>query len=468
MTFLRVVIEVIFVYYMALHGLYLLLIGIGALQLRRYQQGINFGEFQRISESDLTLPVSIVMPAYNEEAMIIDTVLGAMALRYPEYEIIVVNDGSRDRTLELLTARFGLRRIDKVYKKAFDTRPVRGIYESPDFPNLIVVDKENGKRADAINAGINVARYPLVLMTDADSIMERDALIRMVRPFLDNSRTIAAAGIVRPANGLTVKNGQITGYGLPRRWLPMFQVVEYLRSFQWARVGLARLDSMLCMAGAFTLVRRQALIDIGGMDTKAITDDFEVTVALYRYAWEHKDAAGPLNIAYVPDPVCYSEVPERVAVHASQRNRWQRGVLQSLLRNWRMTFNPRYGLTGLFGMPFFMLFEGFAGLIEGLSWVLLPVTWALGLATPAEIALFLVFAVVLGTLLSLGAVLLEEHTRLREVTTQGLARLLLAGLLENFGYHQMHLLWRVAGTFDLLVRKRTDFGVQERLGYQES
>lgn len=464
---IELLIKFIFVYYIALHGCYLMLMFLGVTLHRRYHQGINFGDFRRISESPLTLPVSIVIPAFNEELMIEETLLGALQLRYPEFEVIVVNDGSGDRTLDILIERFKLRRIDKVFNKHFETKPVRGFYESREYPNLIVVDKENGKRADSINAGIDLARYPLVLIIDADCILENDALIRMVRPFLSDSRTIAAAGIVRPANGLKIEGGRILEYGLPRRWLPLFQVVEYLRSFQWSRLGLSRLRSMLCMAGAFTMVRREVLLEIGGMDTKAITDDFEVTVALNRYAWEHKDARGPLKIAYVPDPVCYSEVPERISIHASQRNRWQRGVLQSLFRNWRMTFNPRYGMTGMFGMPFFLLFEGFSGLVEGLSWILIPVVYFLGIATLKELVFFLVFAVILGTFLSLGAVLLEERTRLRQVRTKDLIRLLLAGLLENFGYHQMHLLWRVAGTFDLLVRHRTDFGKQERLGFQE-
>lgn len=457
----------IFVYYITLHGIYLLLILIGITQLRRYHQGINFGEFQRISESALTLPVSVVMAAHDEEKMIINTVLGALRLRYPQHEVVVVNDGSTDRTLEILIEHFGLRRIDKVFKKHFQTQPIRGIYESPDYPNLVVVDKENGKRADALNAGIDLARYPLICQIDADCIMEEDALLRMVRPFLVNSQTIAAAGIVRPSNGLVIEDGRIVHYGLPRRWLPLFQVVEYLRSFQWARLGLARLHSMLSISGAFTMARKEVLIAIGGFDTKSITDDFELAVSLNRYVCENKQK-GRLEIAYIPDPVCYSEVPERVRIHASQRNRWQRGVLQSLLKNWNMTLNPRYGLTGLFGMPFFLLFEGFSAIVEGLSYILIPFTYFLGVATLQEVALFLVFAVVLGSFISVSAVLLEERTRLRQVTTRDLIRILVAGFLENFGYHQMHLLWRIGGTFDYFIRRRTDFGLQERLGYQES
>ncbi len=458
----------IFTYYASLHGIYFLLILIGLTQMRQYQQGIVFGDFQRIAESQLSLPFSVIIPAYNEELVIVNTVLGAVELRYPQHEVIVVNDGSTDGTLQALVRRFKLRQIHKVGLKRFQTKAVRGIYESAEFPKLVVVDKENGQRADALNAAVNLAHYPLICVMDADCVFEQDALLRIVRPFLRDKNVVAAGGIVRPANGLSVKDGRIVGYGLPKGFLALFQTVEYLRSFQWARLGLAKLGSMLCISGAFMIVKKDVLMEMGGFNTHAITDDIDFTVSLHKFIYDAKRPER-MKIAYIPDPVCYTEVPETIRVHAAQRNRWQRGTLQTLLRHWRMTFNPHYGMAGMFGMPFFLIFEAFSAIVEGLSYVLVPILYITGYATILQLLVFFVLAIMLGTFLSVSAVLLQENTRLRSVRTQDLVRLLIAGFTENLGYHQMHLLWRIAGTFDYLIRHRTDLGLMERYGsYQSS
>lgn len=461
---LQALIMVLFVYYLTLHALYWLLIIIGIGQHRSYYKGIKFGEFQGIIESPQTLPISLIIGVYNEERIIVDVVRGALGLRYPQFEVVIVNDGSRDRSLEVLIDHFGLRQISKVWKHHLQTEPIRGIYASFDHPSLIVVDKENGRRADALNAGADVARYPLVCLTDADCILEEDALIRLARPFILNPKTIASTGIIRPSNGLVAEHGKVVRYGLPRRWLCVFQVVEYLRAFQWGRLGLARLRSMLCISGAFTLVRREVFYAVGGLNSKVVSEDVELTLALYQYVYENEQERG-YEIAYVPDPVCYTEVPDRVKFFGAQRRRWQHGTLQSIVRHRRMLLNPRYRLTGLFGMPFFLIYEGLAGVVEGTSWLLMPIMYFLGLATVQALVLFFIFAAILGTSLSMGAVLLEERTRLRQGRIRDLLRLLLAGLLENFGFHQLHLYWRVVGTLDYLRSRTHSFEVRQRAGF---
>lgn len=457
--------EVIFIYFLAMHGIYFFFIFLGALGQRRHHQGIQFGEFKRISDSSLTLPISLTIPAYNEEKLIINTVLNVLQLRYPQHEVVVVNDGSTDSTLQLLIDRFKLFPVKDVYKKHFDTKVVRGAYRSQIYKNLTVIDKENGGRADANNCAVDHSRYPIICQIDADCVLEQDALLYMIRPFLLDEKVIAATAIVKPSNGLIVEEGKIIRRGLPVKWLALYQVIEYLRSFQWSRAGLVKVRSLLCMPGAYTFVKKEIFIKTGGANTKAIIDDFELTVTLQRYIHEHPQE-GDLKIAFVPDPGCYTEVPEDLRSFFNQRNFWQRTILQSLIWNRDMALNPRYGMAGLFGFPYFFLFEVLSPVIETFVIILAPITYFLGLATLQEMGLLFVFGILLGTLTSVFALLLQERTRLREESTSNLIRLLIAGFTDHFGYHQFHMACRLIGIFDLLFLKRTTHMPLARVGYQ--
>lgn len=463
-SIVRLIIQGILIYFLVMHCIYFLLIFLGAWEQKKYHQGIHFGEFKRISESSLTLPISIVISAYNEEKMIVDTVLNSLSLRYPKFEVIVVNDGSEDATLKLLVERFKMFPAEDVYKKHLNTKPIRHVYRSIEYPSLLVVDKENGRRADANNAGVDHARYPIICQIDADCVLEEDALLRMIRPFLEDQYVVAATGMIRPSNGLIVHQGRIIERGLPKNWLPMFQYVEYLRAFQWARAGLSKLNSMLCMSGAYTLVRKDIFLSVGGANLNAVVDDFELTVTIHRYIQEHREL-GPLRIAYVPDPGCYSEVPETFKALGSQRNFWQRAILQSLIWNRDMMFNPRYRMVGMFGVPFFFFFEALSAMVEGVSILLIPIAYLFGIATLSDILLLFIFGVLLGAVVSVSAVLLQEFSRFRQDKTSGLVRLLATGFLEQFGYHQFHTYSRLIGMYDLLVRGKIAYGYRVRTGY---
>lgn len=462
MNTIRIILWVILVYYIALHAIYLLLLLIGSLQVRRYNRAITFAEFRRIAESHLTMPVSIIIPCFNEATIICTTIRNVLKVTYPQFEIIVVSDGSTDNTMEVLTESFGLRRIDRFGRRSIATQAILSVHESEDHSNLIVLDKVNGRRADAINAGVAMARYPLLCVIDADCLLERDALLHMARPFLRDSSVSAVAGVVRPSNGLGVVDGEIVSKGFPRTLIGLNQEVEYARSFQWARIGLARLRSMLCISGALILIRKQLFVTLGGPWPEAITDDIEFTMRLNRHVHDRRSRLDQ-KLVFAPDAVCYTEVPEKLSLYASQRNRWQRGTLQALWRNRGMIFNPRYGLTGLFGMPYFLFFEGLASIVELSAWILMIVCLVFGIATGLEILLMIFLAYILSVFLSLSAVLITESGRLRSASWRDFWRLIIAILIDNLGFHQFHLLCRVVGTIEYFLGRRDLGKAMERM-----
>ena len=460
---LQALVWFVLVYYVFLHAVYLLLVLLGAVQIRRYGSAITFDEFERIAKSDLSMPVSIIVPAHNEAAIIVNTVKNVLKLNYPAHEVVVVDDGSTDDTIAVLTKAFNLHRVEKYGSKHIATREILGTYKSPDHPNLVVVAKDNGRRADAINAAVPLTRYPLLCVIDADCVIESDGLLRMARPFLLDSGLAAAAGVVRPSNGLVVEDGVIIERGLPKTMLGLNQEIEYARSFQWARTGLNKLQCMLCISGALLLIKKSVFEATGGSWPHAITDDMEFAIRVNKHVHDRLKRSRQ-RLAFVPDAVSYTEVPEKLRLYASQRNRWQRGTLQSLFRNWTMIFNARYGPTGLFGMPFFLIFEALAPLVEILAYVLAIVLWSMGLATLTEVLIMFFLAYSVGVFISLLAVLITESSRLRAASWQDFWKLIASVFLDNLGFHQFRVLISLFGTFEYLILRRRDLGAQmERL-----
>jgi len=462
-TIVHILLWGILVYFVALHLIYFFLVFLGAAQVRRYTNAVTFAEFDRISKSELSMPVSVIIPGHNEAEIIVGTVENMLKLNYPAHEVIVVDDGSTDDTIGVLQRRFGLRRVDKQARKRIGTKQVNAIYESETFPNLVVAAKDNGRRADAINAGAGLARYPLLCVIDADCVLEPDGLLHMARPFLVDSRLAASAGVVRPSNGLTVENGSIVRRGLPRTMLGMNQEIEYARSFQWARTGLSRLRSMLCISGALLLVKKSVFEAAGGPWPQSITDDMEFAIRLNGHIYDRRNGRHHA-LAFTPDAVCYTEVPEKWGQYASQRNRWQRGTLQSIFRHWRMLFNPRYGMTGVFGLPFFLFFEALAPLVELLAYTLAIVVLFAGLATGKQVLVLLFLAYITGVFLTLLAVLINESSRWRTASWGEFWKMIGAIFLDHLGFHQFRLLCSLVGTFQYVFLRRQDLGAKmERL-----
>jgi cellulose synthase/poly-beta-1,6-N-acetylglucosamine synthase-like glycosyltransferase len=424
-----------------------------------------FAAVDELFASPLTPGISILLPAYNEEAGIVPSIHSLFGLRYPLYEVVVVSDGSTDRTIEVLREAFELVEVEKVLRTMIPTAPVRATYVSRRHPSLVVIDKENGGKADALNAGTMAARYPFVCSIDADSVIEEDALLRVVKPILDDPElVVATGGMVRIANGCTVDHGRVVDVALPRNRLAILQVVEYFRAFFVGRSGWNRLNALFIISGAFGLFRRSVVEAAGGWWTGTVGDDMELVVRLHRYL---RDRNEPYRIDFVPDPVCWTEAPESLRTLYRQRKRWQRAVAETVWRHRRLVGNPRYGLLGLVAWPYVVVFELLGPLFELSGYVLVPVVWGFGLLSTSFLVAFLVLSLLLGILISVAALALEEVGFRRHPRAQEVARMLAYALVENLGYRQLTNVWRLLAFVDL-VRGNRSWGAQVRKGFAPS
>jgi cellulose synthase/poly-beta-1,6-N-acetylglucosamine synthase-like glycosyltransferase len=463
---------VILAYTLGISLVYFVLMVLGYFALQRYHGRLLLTEREALFRSPLIPRISVLVPACNETATIVHSVKSMLTLRYPSHEVVVVNDGSTDGTLERLIEEFHLYRSARVPTGSLATRPVRAIYESRDPIPLVVVDKENGGKSDALNAGLNISRAPLVAAVDADSILEPDSLLHVMKPFLedrDPDRTLATGGIVRVANGCLVEHGRVVRVEAPASLLAGFQAIEYMRAFLGGRIAYSFLNSLLVISGAFGVFRRDVVIEAGGFDTGTVGEDMEMVVRLHR-VWRSKAAAdgggGRYRIVFVPEPVSWTEVPESLGALNRQRNRWQRGLTESLWAHRRMAFNPTFGVVGMFGFPYFILFEMLGPTIELLGYLVAVPGVTLGFLSLELSLLFFLVSIGFGTLLSISALLLEELTVRRYPSPRDVLRLFGAAVVENFGLRQILTVWRTKALIDAF-RGKKDWGKQERIGFRE-
>ncbi len=365
-----------------------------------------------------------------------------LMLDYPNLEVILVNDGSKDETMEVLKQSFELTPIYPIYQRKIETQPVIGLYVSRRYPHLVVVDKKNGGKADALNAALNLSTGKLVCVIDSDTLIEPDALQRMVRPFLLGEKVLAAGGTIRVANGSNVERGRISSCHVPRTALAGFQTVEYLRSFLFGRLGWNRLRGNLIISGAFGLFWRDAVIAIGGYAHDTVGEDMEIVARLRCHGYDSK---GPTQIAFIPDPVAWTEVPESCRILGRQRDRWHRGLAEVLWRHRDLMLNRRYGALGLVVFPAFVTIELLAPLIEALGLLGTIAGLAVGAVDVPFALCFFLFAYGYGVLLSMFALVMEEWSYHRYDDIRD--RVVLVGwtLLENFGYRQLTVVWRLRG-----------------------
>jgi cellulose synthase/poly-beta-1,6-N-acetylglucosamine synthase-like glycosyltransferase len=443
-------------YFVVLNVFYLGLAFIAMYRLRRYMGGVAAAE--RVY-THLQMPVSLVVPAYNEEGSIATSIRALLQLRYQHFEIIVVNDGSTDGTLATMIREFELAPFPEAYQVRIKTRPVRGLYRSLKYPNLRVVDKENGGKADASNAGLNTARYPIFYCGDADSVLEVRSLEHVVRPFLEDPRTVACGGTVRIVNGCRVRGGVIEEVGLPKNPLALLQVVEYLRAFLGGRLGWSAINGLLIVSGAFGVFHRETVVAAGGFRADVIGEDMELVVRLHR----HLAAQGQrYRVSYIPDPVCWTEAPEDLPTLAKQRQRWQRGLAQSLWENRQLAFARGSGAAGWLAFPFFVVFELLSPLVELVGLAVMAAAWLAGGMAGMSLLAFVAAAFALGVMLSTTALLLEELSFHTYPKARHLLVLFLVSLLENFGYRQLNSWWRLQALWGWMRGENMQWGVMKR------
>ncbi len=451
----------VILYFVLLNGTYLVMTFMAFGSLHRYSLRMAAVDPNELMSTAGMPPVTLIAPAYNEEPTCVESTRSLLTLRYPTYDILVVNDGSKDGTLQRMTDAFELEPAARAPVSTIPTADVRGVYRSTVHPNLWVIDKENGGKADALNTGINYCRSPLFCAMDADSLLEPEALTRIVRSFLEDATTVAAGGVIRIVNDCKVRSGRVEEVRLPKNLLARIQVLEYLRSFLAGRMGWDAIDSTLIISGAFGMFSRRHVVEVGGYLHDTVGEDMELVVRLHRHC---RETGEPYRVAFVPDPVAWTECPEDLKTLGRQRDRWQRGLMESLWRNRVMILNPRYGRIGLVAVPYFFFLEVIGPIIEAMGYVTFISAILLGRASGPFVLAFLAVSLTLGISLSFAAVGLEELSFRRYPRYRDLLTLIFIALVENIGYRQLSMWWRLRGMFSKF-RGAQAWGAMERKGF---
>ncbi|MGZ4601210.1 MAG: glycosyltransferase family 2 protein [Oryzihumus sp.] len=455
----------VLVYFLVINTSYLLLILMAAGGFVAHLRRLEHAGREETVSSQLAPGVSLLVPAYNEAAGIVPSVQAMLALRYPRHEIVVIDDGSTDDTFERLREAFDLVRVDRELPRDVPVKArVIDVWVPRDGrTRLVAVRKENSGKTDALNVGINAASEPLVAMVDADSLLDPDALLTVAKPFADDPiRTVATGGVVRAANGCTVVAGRIVEIRTPRQWLPRVQIVEYLRAFLLGRTGWSRLGALILISGAFGLFRRDVLVEVQGLDTDSIGEDFELVMRIHRHM---RRAKRDYRVEFVSEPVSWTEVPANLTVLRSQRRRWHRGLWEVLWKYRGMVLNPRYGRIGMIALPWYWVFELLAPALELAGIILVPLGLALGLVNVRFALLFVLVAYGYAIVVTLAAMAVEELSFHKYPRWRDLGATLLASVAENVGYRQLTAWWRVEGWWAGLRRGTHVWGTMTRQGF---
>lgn len=440
---------------------YTVILMISMLQLRKHFKLNRKQVYEDYVDDFAVKPISIIVPAYNEEAGITASVRSLLSVNYPNYEIIVVNDGSRDNTLQKMIEHYEMKEIKRVIRKQVETKPISKIYQSTLLTNLYLIDKENGGKADALNVGLNFAHYPYICSLDGDSVLEQDAFLKVMKPIVDSGEeVIASGGSVRIANGCEIHNGHIQNIGLSNNPLVIMQIIEYLRAFLMGRIGLSRHNLLLIISGAFGVFSKKWIVEAGGYKTDTVGEDMEMVVGIHRLLKEKKLKK---KIVYVPDPVCWTEVPEEMKFLRKQRRRWHRGLFESLWRHRKLTLNPKYGSIGFISFPYFWIVEFLGPIVELSGYIFVIISMFFGGIYLEFAILIFLLSCLYGSLFSMAAVLLEEWTLTRYPKVTDMLKLFFYSMTETIWYRPLTVFWRCEGIWQM-IKGDHSWGEMKRKG----
>ncbi len=444
---------------------YILLAILSAREMIFYIKKSTFINYKALLSSPLTKSVSIIAPAYNEGLNIVDNIRSLLSLYYPNFEVIIVNDGSKDDTLEKMINAYDLEKVSFALNIQIPGKKIRGIYKSRNqaYNKLVVIDKENGGKADALNAGVNVSSHPIIACIDVDCILAQDSLLKMMKPFMEeNSRVIATGGVIRIANSCEIEDGRLIKVNMPTQFLPRMQVLEYIRAFLMGRMAWSRLNGLLLVSGALGFFDKEIVIACGGYNHNTVGEDMELVVRMRRYMAEKKQK---YRVVYIPDPLCWTEAPANYTILGRQRNRWTRGTIETLLIHKKLFFNSKYGLFGTLSYPYWLFCEWLAPLIEffGLTFFIMlaifgQISWINVIALFGAVYAFAI-------MLSFFAIVYEEFSFRQYRNKRDIFKLMYNAVVEPILFHPLVVYWAVRGNWDFLTGKKS-WGTMTRAGFQ--
>lgn len=467
---ITVIFETFILFYaISIFSIYFWLAIVSAKELRRNFHDAKITNFEAVISSPFAPMITVIAPAYNESLTIVENIKALLALYYPSFEIIVVNDGSKDDSLEKTIEAFDLEKIPFVIDYKIPCKEVTGVYKSRKkaFNNLTVISKINGGKADALNSGINVARGEYFISIDVDSIIDPYALQKLIKPFFEETdkKVIATGGVIRIANSCKIEDGQLIEINVPNEFLPRCQVIEYNRAFLMGRLAWSRLDGLLLISGALGMFDKEVVIGCGGYYTKTVGEDMELVVRMRKYMVGKNEK---YKVAYISDPLCWTEAPSSLKVLGSQRNRWTRGTIDTLFLHWDVFLNRKFGFMGMVSHPFWVFYEWLAPIIEFVGVLYFIAIALLGEPNWPFFYIMVFFVYFFSITFSTYAILFDHMAYHRYKKKWMIIKLILTAWVEPVLFHPLVVYWALRGNYDYFVRKKKAWGNMSRVGFAKS